>query len=70
MQKLLPSLKECFMDAYGGFIFTCSGEDEKETLTRYIRNYHSCSVTMNNPELHLQKLSLEDIDNAKIFNIP
>lgn len=41
------------MDAYGGFIFTCSAEDEKETLLRFIRNYNSCSVTMNNPELRL-----------------
>jgi hypothetical protein len=46
------------MDAYGGFIFTCSSEEEEQTLSHYIQNYNSCSVAMNNHELLLGTIEL------------
>jgi len=46
------------MADYGGVIFMCSNVDEAATLLHYIGSYHSCSVTMNNPELQLGVIEL------------
>src|SRR5579883_1103337 len=46
------------MADYGGFLFTCSGEEEIETLSQHIRNYRSCSVPMSNPQVELGVIEL------------
>ncbi len=45
-------------EAYGGFIFTCSNEEEEKTLSRFIQKYSSCSVAMNTNELQFGTIEL------------
>ncbi len=39
------------MDGYGGFIFVCTNDKERNRLGKSIRGNHACSVVMDNPEL-------------------
>jgi hypothetical protein len=46
------------MDAYGGFIFVCTSDKERNRLGNSIRGNHACSVVMDNPKLAFGEVEL------------